>query len=118
MSIGVLHNIAKSVNPAGYKAWRGRHNKYISLKTLDNGENDVAQHVSTQLFEKVKYCQKQWYYCHPQTNLWVKSECPLTFVISFLQLEISYSRSFWEAKLEQMLEEAVQKQDEKDATKH
>ena len=108
MSIYGLRSIAKKVNPDGYNNWIEKYIKFIDSSTLEQGENDVAKHIAPQLKDKLKYCNKIWYYCDNKLNLWEQStEPPFSIVITHLQNEIAYSRSRIEVMFAEDIKNAV-----------
>lgn len=57
MSIYVLQNIAKAINPSGYKNWLIKWDLFLHLNVLDLGENDIAKFVAPELIQTLKFCQ-------------------------------------------------------------
>lgn len=98
-SIYALQGIAKSVNQAEYKAWFVKHKKYLSLKTLGLGMNDVAQFMKSILKEHCVYAGKDngWY--RNTGALWIQSDdAPLATITTQLQRIIDLSRETLLAK--------------------
>jgi len=92
VSIYSLCTIAKIVNLKGYNEWFIKNKQYISVSTLDKGENDIAQHIAPKLKEKMIYCFKNWYIYDRITNKWEVNEEPTGIVISHIQRSIDESR--------------------------
>ena len=91
MSLYGLQNIAKEVNPFGYRNWITKHQQYIPLAVLAMGENDVARYISEQLRGSLVYCDGWWRL--DKNNLWVASKkAPLATVITHLQTLIDISK--------------------------
>ena len=91
MSLYGLQNIAKEVNPFGYRNWINKYQQFIPLATLVKGENDVAKYVCDQLRGQLVYCDGWWRL--DKTNLWVHSKkAPLATIISHLQTLIDLSK--------------------------
>ena len=84
-SIYGLHKIAKERNLGLYNEWFIRHKEYISVKTLQKGNNDIAEFISTGLKEVLVYCNKSWIMYDNRTNLWRTTDAPHTKVCSYIQ---------------------------------
>ena len=98
-SIYALQGIAKVINPVEYKIWFVKHKKYISLKTLSLGMNDVAQFMKNILAEHCIYTGKSngWY--RNTGSLWFHSDdAPLATITTQLQRIIDLSRETLLAK--------------------
>jgi hypothetical protein len=91
MSIYGLQNIAKRINPSGYQRWVSKNNEYITLHTLDRGENNIAQYIAPLLKDELVFCNKTWFINNQTTRLWEFSADPLARVITKIQSCISYS---------------------------
>ena len=92
MSIYGLQNIAKEVNPFGYKEWFYKHKQYISLKVLDKGENDIAKCISEQLKETLVYCDDKWFVFDKKTRLWRVVKNPSATITNHIQARIDQSK--------------------------
>lgn len=91
MSMYGLQNIAKEVNPFGYRSWVNKFRQFIPLETLVKGENDVAKYICEQLRGSLIYCDGWWRL--DKSNLWVHSKkAPLATIITHLQTIIDVSK--------------------------
>jgi phage/plasmid-associated DNA primase len=96
-SIYALQGIAKKVNPSGYKEWFMKHKKFLTLKVLAKGENDVAQFMAPLMLEHLVYTGKQWY--RNTGMLWLPSkDAPVATIATQLQNMIDLSRESLLAK--------------------
>jgi len=90
MSLYGLQNIAKEINPFGYREWINKHQQFISLSTLEKGENDVARYISEQLRGGLVFCEGWW---RLSQGLWVNSKKPpLATIITHLQSVIDIGK--------------------------
>jgi len=80
-----LQNIAKKINPNGYKDWLIKHNQYLSLDVLDRGEHDVAHFVGKFLIETLVFSNERWFYYNKHTGLWGESKEPSSYITAFTQ---------------------------------
>lgn len=92
VSIYTLVIIAKFINLNGYNEWVIKHKQYISIKTLNKGENDIAQHIAPKLKEKMICCNEKWYLYDRYTFKWEIVKEPAGTVISHIQRCIDESR--------------------------
>jgi len=94
MSIYGLQNIAKRLNPYGYREWLDKHNEILHLGILNKGENDVAIFISHFLETNLVYCVKEWIHFNEKTNLWGIIPEPTAYIITTIQSKISEAQSF------------------------
>jgi hypothetical protein len=80
-----LQKIAKERNLGLYNDWFIRHKQYISIKTLQKGNNDIAEFISKGLKEVLVYCNKNWIMYDNRTNLWRTTDAPHTKICSYIQ---------------------------------
>jgi hypothetical protein len=81
----ILQGIAKKVNLSEYNNWLIKHKSYLSLKTLEKGENDVAKYITNKLKSKLVFCNKKWYEYSSKLGLWNVVSKPAQSVISCIQ---------------------------------
>ena len=89
MSIFVLQNIAKMVNPVGYKSWLQTHGFFLTLDVLSLGENDIAKFISSELSLSVKFCCNEWWIYKKETCLWTRIKDPSAIITTFTQIKIN-----------------------------
>jgi len=107
-SIYALQGIAKKINPEGYKVWFVKHKKFISLKVLSKGENDVAKFMTPIMREHLVFTGLLWY--RNDGRLWLPSkEAPVATIANQLQKIIDLSRETLLAK-KNATEDEVEKQ--------
>jgi len=72
MSLGVLNNICKEVNPEFYKTWYAKWfvSKFIPYNTIVKGVGELSQFLVPHLTNKLVYCNEQFYECDSRTKLW------------------------------------------------
>jgi hypothetical protein len=99
MSIYGLQNIARRLNPYGYKEWLDKHNEYLHLGILDMGENDVGKFIGKFLETDLVYCRKEWIHFNTKTCLWDIIEEPTAVIITAVQSKISEAKSIAEHKI-------------------
>ena len=92
MSIHGLQNICKEVNEHGYKDWKIKYKKYLSLKVLRRGENDVAKYIVPFLKNQLVYCNERWIICDKRTGLWRFIKEPTSTIVSAIHSQIDESR--------------------------
>jgi len=111
-SIYALQGIAKKVNPPLYKLWFVKHKKFLSLKILGQGENDVAQYMAPIMKEHLVWTGKLWY--RNDRRLWLPSkEAPVATIANQLQKIIDLSRETLMAKMNDTDDEDEKKRMEK-----
>ena len=99
MSIYGLQNIAKKINPYGYREWLDKHNEILHLGILNKGENDVAIFISKFLESNLVYCVNDWIQFNEKNNLWRIIQEPTADIITTIQSKISEAQSFTLQKL-------------------
>jgi len=87
--IYVLDSMAIKFNPIGYKEWRIKHDKLITLATLERGETDIADFIAPLLIDKLKYSCGVWWNFDNKTGLWVELEDPTYIFTRAIQREIN-----------------------------
>jgi hypothetical protein len=92
MSIHGLQNIAKVINPFGYKEWFFKHKQYLSLKVLNKGANDIAVEIKDNLKQDLVYCDDKWFLFDKQTSLWRIVKNPSATIITHIQSRIDQSK--------------------------
>jgi hypothetical protein len=92
MSIYGLQNICKEVNEHGYKDWKIKYKKYLSLKVLRRGENDVAKYIAPYLHDKLVFCNDRWIIFDKRTGLWRYIKEPTSTVVSAIHNQIDEAR--------------------------
>ena len=92
LTIKSLHHWAKTDNPEGYQQLFPAAELYISLETLEKGENDIALHISKTLIETLKFCNNRWYLFDKLSCLWRVVLKPSAAVISTIQTYIDKSK--------------------------
>lgn len=105
MSIYGLQNIAKRVNPYGYREWLDKHNETLHIGILDKGENDIAIFISKVLETSLVYCVKDWIHFNEKTNLWDIIPEPTADIVSSIQSKIFEAQSFTMEKLSMTMDE-------------
>jgi len=65
---------------------------YISLETLEKGENDVARHISHTLIQTLVFCNNRWYLFDKKTCLWRLIQTPSAMIITTIQTYIDESK--------------------------
>ena len=65
---------------------------YISLETLEKGENDVARHISQTLIQTLVFCNNRWYLFDQKTCLWRLIQTPSAMIITTIQTYIDESK--------------------------
>ena len=92
-SIYGLQSIAKKVNEHFYKEWLMKHDTYISIKILEQGENNVAEYIKDQLSAKLVFCNNKWFVLNTTSNLWTVVKIPYATIITHIQKKIDESRN-------------------------
>lgn len=113
-----LQNIAKTINPHGYKDWLVKHNEYLTLEILDKGENDIAKFISKFICDEIVYCKNEWYYCDSKTNLWKYTKEPSAYITTKIQNKINESLQCVLIKLENYENEEEKKKLEEQKIKY
>jgi phage/plasmid-associated DNA primase len=91
MNIYGLQNIAKKVNPIGYKEWLLKWNiYYISIDDL-NDTFKIAEIISKTLKQGLVLCGEVWYMLD-KNNLWKQQNEPSYYIIEELRKYIDYSQ--------------------------
>lgn len=90
--IHALQGIAKDVNPIGYKIWLVKHKKYLSVKTLELGMNDVAKYMKDIMKEHCVYVGKDGWYRNTGSVWFHSDDAPLATITTQLQTMIDLSR--------------------------
>ena len=91
MNIYGLQNIAKKVNPQGYKDWLMKYNYYyISVEDLTDTFK-TAEIISKTLKEGLVLCNEMWYVLD-KNNLWKKQTEPSYYIIEELRKYIDLSQ--------------------------
>ena len=107
-SIYALQGIAKKINPEGYKVWFVKHKKFITLKVLGKGENDVAKFMTPIMREHLVWTGVLWY--RNDGRLWLPTkEAPVATIANQLQKIIDLSRETLLAKKNATDDEAEKK---------
>ena len=89
--ITALQGIAKKINMTEYKIWFVKHKKFLSVKTLFQGENDVAKFMTPIMKEHIVWTGSLWYRNNGQ--LWLPTkEAPVATIANQLQKIIDLSR--------------------------
>ena len=65
---------------------------YISLDTLEKGENDIARHISQTLIKTLVFCNNRWYLFDKKTCLWRLIQTPSAMIITTIQTYIDESK--------------------------
>jgi len=66
--------------------------RYISLETLDKGENDIARHISKTLIEILVFCNNKWFLFDKNTCLWRSILNPSAMIITTIQTYIDHTK--------------------------
>jgi len=93
VSIYTLEKIAKKHEYDKYRNWLIANKKYLKLKILEAGANDIAQFLAPVLSTQVKYFAKVWWTYDPTTALWKPNEEPRAKIITFLQAKIDEAKA-------------------------
>jgi hypothetical protein len=109
MSIYGLQNIAKQVNPQGYKSWLVQHNAFLNLAILNKGENDIAAYIAPYLIKTMVYCNKEWFTFNTVTSLWCNTEDPNAKITTFIQRKIDEAKECLLHKLNSIDDDAEYK---------
>lgn len=117
-----LQTIAKEMNTKynydnGYKNWLTKHNENITLKTLEDGENDVGKFIAPQLQEDLVFCNNRWYMFDANIGLWRVVCKPHSLIITHIQDRISESRAILNIKQENTTDDNEKKKLESDIAK-
>jgi hypothetical protein len=91
ISIYALDNIAKEINLGRYNEWFIRHKQYISIKTINKGNNDIAKFISKGIKDGLVWCNKNWIMYDERTYLWRITDAPNAKVCNYIQKLIDYS---------------------------
>ena len=108
LSIYGLQNIAKKINPTEYKKWLINHGKYITLETLEKGENDIAKHISIQLINHLVFCNNKWFAFDKINKHWRVVNQPCASIISHIQNKIDEAKEIM-LILKQRLDDETEK---------
>lgn len=92
VSIFTLEKIAKKYEYDKYRDWLVKHKKFLKLKVLTAGANDVAQFLAPIASTQVKYCNKIWYVFETGSNLWRMIDNPRAKIITLLQSKIDEAK--------------------------
>ena len=92
MCIHGLQNICKKVNEHGYKEWKIKYKKYLPIKILEKGENDVAKYIAPYLKDILVYCQEHWIIYDHKTHLWRHIKEPTSTIVSMIHTHIDEAR--------------------------
>lgn len=65
---------------------------YISLETLDKGENDIGRHISKTLIKTLVFCNGKWFLFDKKTCLWRLIRTPSAVVITTIQTYIDETK--------------------------
>ena len=65
---------------------------YISLETLEKGENDIARHISQTLIQTLVFCNNRWYLFDKKPCLWRLIQTPSAMIITTIQTYIDESK--------------------------
>lgn len=91
MNIYGLQNIAKKVNPTGYKEWMKKWDfYYISTDEL-NDTFKIAEIISKTLKERLVLCNEVWYMLD-SNNLWKQQKEPSYYIIEELRKYLDFSQ--------------------------
>lgn len=91
VSAGTIYHYAKLSNPYAYDKWFIKNKKYIKIKVLDQGENDIAKYIATYLNNKIVYCNKNWWIFDNKLKIW-RIGTPDALIISEIQKHIDIAK--------------------------
>jgi phage/plasmid-associated DNA primase len=92
MNIRGLQNIAKEVNPEGYKKWI---EKYYITKADDFLQvKIISEKLKPSLFPILKRCKKEWYALQ-ENNLWKNIEEPTYCILKVLHEKLDVMRNYF-----------------------
>jgi hypothetical protein len=113
-SIRGLQNIARLVNPTGYREWLEEHqvtNPILGTLIVDKGDLQVAEYMASLLCDRFVYSRLgHWYVCQKASNIWVKRSDVSTEVMKCVVEELEYAsgvkQDFAESLVGEVPEEA------------
>ena len=102
MSIYGLQNIAKNINPEGYKIWKDKYlpKLFISLLELNSGY-DTSRVISSTLKEELVFCKNTWYMLNSTSQLWVQVKEPAKIILQKTRKYIDYSNKIIVLKIQE-----------------
>ena len=65
---------------------------YISLETLEKGENDIGRHITKTLIKTLVFCNNHWFLSDKQSGLWRIIQKPSAIVITTVQTYIDKTK--------------------------
>jgi hypothetical protein len=92
LSIYYLEALAKKSNYNDYKDWRIKYKKYLKLKTLEQGSNDLADYIKDKLKNNLVYCNDKWIQYNREIKLWEPKTKPDAIITTHIQREIDESK--------------------------
>lgn len=92
LSIHYLESLFKKCNYNGYKDWCVKYKRYLKLKTLEQGSNDLGEWVKDKLKVNLVYCNDNWIQYDKQNKLWKIVKKPDAIITSHIQSEIDISK--------------------------
>jgi len=112
--IYLLETIGKEFNPDFYRNWRTKYKKYLKLKIIEKGSNDVAEFIKDKLQMILVYSKDdKWIGCDKNTNLWRELKRPDEMIISHIQREIEEARESLLVVKNRIEDEEIKKKMEK-----
>lgn len=92
LSIYYLEGLAKKANYNAYKDWRIKYKKYLKLKTLEQGSNNLAEFIKEKLIINLVYCKDEWIQYDKETKLWKIVKKPDAIITTHIQKEIDEAK--------------------------
>ena len=107
MCIYGLQNIAKEVNPKGYKEWLNKHNINYFIKVDDLTDTfQLAIIISKTLKTHLVLCRETWYML-TDNNLWKNQKEPSFYIINEIRKYIDFSNKILVNKIAETTDEEL-----------
>ena len=88
-SIYGLNNVAKQINPTGYRDWLQKWNQLIPVEILEKGEKDIADFIKPFLINELKYSGGTWWNYDQKKCIWSELEDPTYIFTDAIQDKIN-----------------------------
>jgi phage/plasmid-associated DNA primase len=101
LSIGIVHNFAKTDNPEKYKDIIYKH-RYSGLRIHNKDINDsysLLEKICEPLFEILKYANDKWYTLDDE-NMWKQIKEPSAIIMKMVRKGLNNTRKYLNKKLD------------------